>query len=171
MTVTSIVLAGVGGQGIVFAGRLLAHAAFREGRYVTLRYTYGSEVTGTPVHSDLKISNKQIKSPFIEKIDYLVVVHQKPLSRHLPRLSDKSILIVDNKVDVPRLYNVKVIKKPFVEITRKGGAGELGSHAIIAALGYLARLGVVSLRSLVEEAGSRKGAEENILALKMGYKV
>jgi Pyruvate/2-oxoacid:ferredoxin oxidoreductase gamma subunit len=41
-------LSGIGGQGIVFAGRLLSQAMVEAGKYVSLRYAYGAEVMGTP---------------------------------------------------------------------------------------------------------------------------
>ena len=53
-------LAGIGGQGIVLAGRILALGAFLDGRWVTCIQSYSARVRGAPVESDVVISERKI---------------------------------------------------------------------------------------------------------------
>lgn len=53
---------GRGGQGVVTAAELLAHAAFREGRYAQAFPSFGSERMGAPVMSFCRIDDKPIRT-------------------------------------------------------------------------------------------------------------
>ena len=46
----AIVIAGFGGQGVLFAGQLLAYAGLAEGRHVTWIPSYGPEMRGGTAH-------------------------------------------------------------------------------------------------------------------------
>src|SRR3990172_3814610 len=60
---TEIVISGFGGQGVLFAGQLLAYAAMDEGRHVTWIPSYGPEMRGGTAHCTIIISEDEIGSP------------------------------------------------------------------------------------------------------------
>jgi len=168
----SVFIAGVGGQGVVYAGRMLSLALFEEGKYVSLRYTYGAEVTGTPVYSEVKVDLKPIVSPYVEDAEIAVVMHGRALNEALKRLSCDGLLIVDEIVELPEdLVAKHIYRKPFIKATRSGRAGELGRYGTIAALGFLSRLGLIRLESLMRVAERGREADTTIEALRLGFKL
>jgi 2-oxoglutarate ferredoxin oxidoreductase subunit gamma len=71
-----IILLGLGGQGILFAGKVLAYAAFNSGYKSTFMPTYGPEVHNGPVKAEVTISETEIHNPFIEKADNILLFHK-----------------------------------------------------------------------------------------------
>jgi len=71
---TEIVFYGRGGQGVVIASRVLAAAAFKEGKSVQSFPFFGVERRGAPVTAYTRIDNTKIRrrSP-IKKSDYIIV--------------------------------------------------------------------------------------------------
>ncbi|MGB9757109.1 MAG: 2-oxoacid:acceptor oxidoreductase family protein [Candidatus Bipolaricaulaceae bacterium] len=161
-------LSGIGGQGVVFAGRLLAQALFEEGKEIALRYAYGAEVMGTPVHSELVISDEPIICPYFHKADVAVVLHPRALDQALSALSPGGLLVGDSTVAVPRMLS-RVEVRPFVARTSKGRPGDPGRLAPVAALGFLAKLGFFPLEPLLRAAQRGPAAQENLEALRLGF--
>lgn len=142
---TKIILAGSGGQGIMFMGKLLAEAALREGRNVTYLPAYGAEVRGGTANCTVVISDDEIGSPFAEACDVLLAMNEPSLLRFLPRV----------KKGGTALANSSLIKEPGTGVngfpfTRL--AIELGAAraANMVAIGSLCRkTGVVSVKSVL----------------------
>ena len=65
MPQTEIVIAGFGGQGVLFAGQLLAYAAMDSGREVTWIPSYGPEMRGGTANCTVIIANEEIGSPTV----------------------------------------------------------------------------------------------------------
>ncbi len=164
-------LSGVGGQGIIFAGRLLAQALLEAGNHVTLRYSYGAEVMGTPVHSELVVSSEPILCPYFREADVAVVLHPQAFPEAIFGLSPAGLLVLDSAVNaqgkVPPKARVEV--RPFVALSSRGRSGDPGRLAPLAALGFLAKLGLFPLDPLLRTAGASRSAQENLDALKLGF--
>lgn len=161
-------LSGIGGQGIVFAGRLLAQALFEEGKEIALRYAYGAEVMGTPVHSELVISDEPIICPYFHEADVAVVLHAKALEQAFSSLSPEGLLVVDSALILPQKPK-RLEARPFVARTTKGRPGDPGRLAPVAALGFLAKLGFFPLEPLLRAAEKGPAAQENLEALRLGF--
>lgn len=160
----SIAITGVGGQGIVFAVTVLADALFREGYNVVQMQSYGAEVRGTPVIAYLIYSDKPIESPFIEKFDIMIVLHPKSIN-YINNLAENGTLIVNSDlVDVKNALRVP--------LQRKAEEVRLRELVNMVALGYLAKIGVVNLKSLIKAVKDiGKGAEANEKAIISGYNI
>ena len=62
---TEIMIAGFGGQGVLFAGQLLAYAAMEDGKEVTWIPSYGPEMRGGTANCTVIISDEEIGSPMV----------------------------------------------------------------------------------------------------------
>ena len=71
----SIILAGFGGQGILFAGKVLAYCAMEEGKKLTWLPSYGPEMRGGTANCSVCISDDDIGSPIIQNPDILVAMN------------------------------------------------------------------------------------------------
>lgn len=70
-----VILAGLGGQGMMLLGRLIAHALMLEGKNVTFFPSYGTEVRGGTAYYHLTVSEEEILSPVIEEADALIMMN------------------------------------------------------------------------------------------------
>ena len=91
-----IIIAGSGGQGVLFFGKLLAYAAMLEGREVTWFPSYGAEMRGGTANCTVIISDSMIGSPVIGNPDVLVVMNDDSYRRFVEKLSPGGILIYDS---------------------------------------------------------------------------
>ncbi len=168
----AIVLSGVGGQGIVFAGRLLARALFAQGKHVALRYAYGAEVMGTPVHSEVVVSDVPVICPFVEKAQVVAVLHPAALREALEKLAAPGRLILDAQLTLPNAPpGVEVEVRPFLQRCASGRAGDPGRFAPVAVLGFLAKLGYVDWNELLKAVEGEPSSQENAAALRAGYEL
>ncbi len=165
-------ISGIGGQGIVFAGRLLAQAMAEEGKEVALRYAYGAEVMGTPVHSELVIAEEAILSPYFREAQVAVILHPKAFPEAIPLVAKDGLLVLDSTVAGGRVpEGLRVEVRPFVARTSSGRPGDPGRLAPVAALGFLAKLSLFPLAPLLRVAGTGRAAPENIAALNLGHEL
>lgn len=166
----AILISGIGGQGIVFAGRLLARAWFSGGNHVALRYAYGAEVMGTAVHSEVVVSARPILFPYLEKADVAVVLHPSAAAEALARLAPAALLVADEAVGAIRVpAGVRLEVRPFIAATAKGRPGDPGRASPITALGFLAKQGAVDWAALLAAARGEPAAKENEAFLHIGY--
>lgn len=78
MNETTIVIAGIGGQGIQLLSKVLAGAALAEGRHVMLAAEYGGEMRGGRSFASVVIGSGRLRSlPVIERADIAIVLHEK----------------------------------------------------------------------------------------------
>ncbi|MDD4774440.1 MAG: 2-oxoacid:acceptor oxidoreductase family protein [Eubacteriales bacterium] len=68
----SILLAGFGGQGILFAGKQLASCGMAKGMNITWLPSYGPESRGGTCNCSVILSDEEIGSPLVSRPDYLV---------------------------------------------------------------------------------------------------
>ncbi|MEN6438212.1 MAG: 2-oxoacid:acceptor oxidoreductase family protein [Syntrophobacter sp.] len=163
-------LSGSGGQGLIFAGIILAEAAgIHDGKYVCQTQSYGPEARGGASKSEVVISDMEIDYPKAVKPDLLLAMNQSSCDAYFFDLKPKGLLIVDS-THVRQLPTTRAIGIPFTQLSREKLGKEIGANII--ALGALATLsGIVSLKSLEAAVLNRipAGTEEfNRKALNIG---
>jgi 2-oxoglutarate ferredoxin oxidoreductase subunit gamma len=166
-------LSGSGGQGMVFAGTILAEAiGVEDGKSVCQTQSYGPEARGGASRSDLVVSSKEIYYPKPLKLDLLLALTQESCDTYFPALKEDGVLIVDSGL-VTQLPNRRVYGFPFTQIARD----ELGTPMVanIIALGAIASLAkIVSKQGLLEAVKKRapKGTEDrNLKAVEIGFEL
>jgi indolepyruvate ferredoxin oxidoreductase beta subunit len=99
---TNIMLVGVGGQGIVLAGEVLAHVLMLAGHDVKKSETHGMAQRGGSVRSDVRFGSK-VFSPTIPpgRADILVAFEQLEALRHLNQLGRDGSVIASTQRIVP----------------------------------------------------------------------
>jgi indolepyruvate ferredoxin oxidoreductase, beta subunit len=91
---TNIVLAGLGGQGVIRAANILAEAAFITGCDVKQSEIHGMSQRGGSVSSDVRFG-KCVLSPMVPtgEADFLMVLHPTQVDNNLFQLKDGGVLI------------------------------------------------------------------------------
>src|SRR5512142_78267 len=90
-----IIIAGFGGQGILFAGQLVAYGALEEGRHVTWIPSYGPEMRGGTANCTVIISDQEIGSPLVRRPTAAIVLNPPSFERYEPLVQEGGILLVN----------------------------------------------------------------------------
>jgi 2-oxoglutarate ferredoxin oxidoreductase subunit gamma len=174
---TSIIIAGFGGQGVLFAGQLLAYAAMDSGKHVTWIPSYGPEMRGGTANCTVIIGDDPIGSPLVAQPDVAIVLNQPSYEKYEPLVSAGGLLVVNDSI-VDERTDREDIEAVYVDANRI--AEELGSAKMLnaAALGaMLARRPALTLeaieQSLADHLPKSKAhlLEANLLVLRRGYEV
>ena len=106
--VKNVILAGLGGQGVIKASDILADAAFRDGRDVKKAEIHGMSQRGGSVTSDVRYG-PEVLSPMIPRgeADFLVVLAPSEVEVNRPNLRPGGVLIPPDAVDEALLSNKK----------------------------------------------------------------
>lgn len=99
--ITNVVIAGLGGQGVIRAANILAETAFRAGFDVKQGEIHGMSQRGGSVSSDVRFG-KHVYSPMVPigEADYLMVLHPTQVENNLYQMGKESVLL-----DVNQLLN------------------------------------------------------------------
>ncbi|MGQ9830849.1 MAG: indolepyruvate oxidoreductase subunit beta [Thermochromatium sp.] len=108
MKVKNIVIAGLGGQGVVKASDILAEAAFRAGFDVKKSEPHGMSQRGGSVSSDVRYGER-VLSPMVPpgEADVLVVLDETQVEINRPMLRADGVLIAPGVLDPEALKNKK----------------------------------------------------------------
>lgn len=137
---TDIVICGVGGQGVITAGRMISTAALLSGRKVVMSEIHGLAQRGGSVSVDVRIGD--ILGPIIPDGEADIVIAMEPLEgmRNLNRASDDAVFILNTQRMPPVSLGIQHMEYPELEKI----IGEVGSfHTTI----------VVDAASIAEKTG------------------
>lgn len=144
------ILAGFGGLGLLFAGRVLAQAAVIEGRDVSWMPSYGPEMRGGTASCTVIIADHPIGSPIPDTADSLLALNPPSLAKFEPLLVPGGLVVLNATLieAQPRRIDVEVVSIPGTALARSAGDGRL---VCIVALGALiARRPIVSPASIAQ---------------------
>jgi 2-oxoglutarate ferredoxin oxidoreductase subunit gamma len=172
----SVVFAGFGGQGLLFAGQVLAQAAVDEGREVVWIPSYGPEMRGGTASCTVILSEEPVGSPVVDRADVAVVLNPPSHAKFAPVVAPNGILVTDSTLVDARTdrADVSEIALPLTELAALAGDPRLVS---VVALGVVAaRTGLVLPaavhRALVEIVGRKRPAilEADLAAFDAGLR-
>ncbi len=146
-----IIIAGFGGQGVLFAGQLLAYAAMDEGKEVTWIPSYGPEMRGGTANCTVVIADEEIGSPLVRNPKAVLVMNLPSLDKYEPLVKEGGVLVVNSSM-VPREVarkDITVVLVPANDIAEELGDKRMANMVMLG--GLLAHLDVLPL-SAIEKA-------------------
>jgi len=181
-----IILAGVGGQGILSIASIIGYAAVKKGLTLKQAEVHGMSQRGGDVQSHFRLADHEIASDLIPKgqADLIISVEPMEALRYLPWLSKKGWLITNdqpfintlNYPDVEKIY-AELNKLPNkVVINADNMAKELGSArsanmVILGAASPHIDIPFEEIENAVREVFERKGEDivnVNLACLRAG---
>lgn len=170
----NILFAGFGGQGLLFAGKLVATAALIEGRELTWLPSYGPEMRGGTANCSVCLSDEPIGSPLVLEPDALIAMNQPSLDKFIDRVTPGGIVIVDSTMvpNIPEREGVTIVTLPATKMAEDAGLKGLANVILTGRL--LKETGLCASESLMaaiaKSVPARKAhmVESNRKALALG---
>ncbi len=78
-----IIMAGLGGQGVLTAGKVLINVAAAQGKNVSWTSTYGAAMRGGSAKCSIVVSDEEIGSPYPTKIDILLAMSEDAYTTYI----------------------------------------------------------------------------------------
>ncbi len=148
---TNILIAGFGGQGILFAGKFLAYQGLIEGKELSWLPSYGPEMRGGTANCSVIIGDEPVGSPIVSKPDILMVMNLPSLDKYEKDVVPGGTVIVDSTLIERKLVrdDVKAVYIPATAIAKESGHPTLANIILVGKM--IRETGVVDY-SRVEEA-------------------
>lgn len=168
-----ILLAGMGGQGLVTSGTILAHASILyEGINATQSQNYGPESRGGLSYSEVIISNKSIHYPKTIKDPYiLVTLSEESFKKMAHHLNGTDYLVLDpdllKKIDLSPYRKNKKLRIFEVNFTKE--AETLGNKVVanIIVLGFISKIMNVNPDSVKKAISDQFKSKEKMIPLNL----
>ncbi len=170
-----IILAGFGGQGILFLGKVLAEVGMAIGQKVSWIPSYGPEMRGGTANCSVVISQKEISSPMVLEPDTLIAMNLPSVAKFEPKVKAGGTMIYNSSlIDVKKLRDdIKNYAVPASEMAIKLGNDKVAN--VIMAGAYAKLSGMFSYDQVVNAfpnfmpASKKELLDININAFKAGY--
>lgn len=156
-----IIIAGAGGQGILFLGKVLARAGMVEGRQVTCFPSYGAEMRGGTANCTVILSDNMIGSPVVLNPDILIVMNRTSLERFQPELKNKGLLLYDSSLinSIAFRNNISPVGIPATKVA--DSMGDTKSANMVLLGGLITLTGIIKMSTLEKLFSSSSASAEN----------
>lgn len=151
---TEIILAGFGGQGILFAGQLLTYAGMEAGMEVTWMPSYGPEMRGGTANCTVIIADQPIGAATVKNPRAALVFNLPSLDKYEPLVVPGGVLIANASLMNRELKRKDIIAVmiPANEIAENLGDKRLTNMVMLGAL--LEKLPILSIEAIEKTLGN-----------------
>lgn len=171
---TEFLLSGFGGQGILFAGKVLACKGLIDAKQVSWLPSYGPEMRGGTASCDVIISDEPVGSPIVSKPDVLVAMNLPSLDRYEDAVRPGGMIFADSSLieREVRRPDVQVFYVPATRLANENGTPTLANMILIGKiLSVLEDFSAQSVDAALKKVISAKHAdmlEVNRRAMEIG---
>lgn len=170
-----IILAGFGGQGILFLGKVLAEVGMATGRKVSWIPSYGPEMRGGTANCSVVISQNEIASPIVLEPDTLIAMNLPSVTKFEPKVKKGGIMIFNSSlIDKDKFRDdIKAYAIPANEMAIKLGNNKVANLIMAGAYSALSgNLGYDDVIKVLPElmpASKKELLDINVNAFKAGH--
>ncbi|MEI7981641.1 MAG: indolepyruvate oxidoreductase subunit beta [Bacteroidota bacterium] len=181
-----IILAGVGGQGIISIASIIGYAALGEGMYLKQSEVHGMSQRGGDVMSNLRISHDEIASDLIPfgQADMIISIEPLESLRYLPCLSPEGWVITNTQPfnNIPNYPDILEVMEEINKVhhhialdadttAKEAGSAKMANIVILGAASPFLGMSYEKLEDAIRVIFGKKGenvVELNLKALKAG---
>ena len=133
MKTTQILIAGFGGQGILFAGKFLAYKGLMENLQVSWLPSYGPEMRGGTANCNVIISDDPVGSPIVTNADVLIAMNLPSLQKYVNSVVPGGQIYVDSTLIDAKVdrTDVEVFYIPATQMAKDNGISTLANMIIV----------------------------------------
>lgn len=168
------IIAGFGGQGVLFTGKVMAYAGLERGQNVTWLPSYGPEMRGGTANCTVVISDDEIGSPQVLNPRAAIAMNQPSLDKYEDVIAPGGYLVVNTTMVNRKVKrdDITVIELPGTDLAEELGDKRLTNIVMLGALTSKADfLDMESIQKGIEKSlseGKKTLLELNMKALKKG---
>lgn len=148
---TEIILAGFGGQGILFAGKMLAYFGLMDGKEVSWLPSYGPEMRGGTANCSVCVSSDPIGSPLVTDPDIAIMMNTPSFDKFINTVKAGGIALVDSTL-IDSKTDRTDIKTFYVPATQLASDNGLKGMANIILLGKLVKETNIASMEVIKKA-------------------
>ncbi len=172
---TKILIAGFGGQGILFSGKALAYTGLKSGMEVSWLPSYGPEMRGGTANCSVILSDTPIGSPIVDKPNVLIAMNLPSLEKYEYETEKDGFIIYDSSLISKTITreDVAVAGIPATKLASDNGLDGLANMIIMGKV--IKETNVLTLdqvkTSLAQMVPAKKQEllAKNIKAIELGY--
>ena len=145
-----IIIAGFGGQGLLFSGKVLAYAGLAENRQLSWLPSYGPEMRGGTASCTVILSDEPIGSPIVEHPNVAMVMNNPSLDKYEGLVAPGGKLFLDSALIGRKVErdDIDVYYIPATQLAKDMGAPTLANMILLGAI--VKETGCVSAEHLEE---------------------
>ena len=170
-----ILIAGFGGQGVLFAGKLLAYKGMYENKELSWLPSSGPEMRGGTANCSVIISDTPVGSPIVDNPDVLMVMNLPSLDKYENAVTKGGKIFVDSSF-IERKVERTDVDAYYIPATKMAAEAGVPTLANMILLGKMLKetqvLDFEGLDGVFKKIVSAKRAdliEANLKALELGY--
>ncbi len=129
-------LAGFGGQGILFAGKVLAYSGLMDGKQLSWLPSYGPEMRGGTCNCSVVLSDDSIGSPLVTEPDVLIAMNLPSLEKFEEKVVKGGLIILDSSI-IPKKVGRSDVDVCYVDATKLAEENGLKGLANIILVGRM----------------------------------
>ena len=172
---TQTLIAGFGGQGVLFAGKFLAFKGLVEDKEVSWLPSYGPEMRGGTASCSVILSDEPVGSPIVSNPDVLIAMNLPSLDRYENDTVKGGFIFVDSTLISRKVArdDVKAFYIPATQMAIDTGVPTLANMILIGKM--IKETGIFSFDDMIDTvkklvpAKKQELVEKNMLALEAGY--
>ena len=136
MKTTQILIAGFGGQGILFSGKFLAYKGLLDDIQVSWLPSYGPEMRGGTANCSVILSDAPVGSPIITEPDVLIAMNAPSLQKYVDTVAPGGQIYIDSSlIDIKvEREDVDVFYIPATKMAKDEGIATLANMIIVGHL-------------------------------------
>lgn len=132
----NMLIAGFGGQGILFSGKFLAYEGLLEDKFVSWLPSYGPEMRGGTANCSVILSDIPVGSPIVSNPDLLIAMNMPSLDKYEDATVEGGMIFVDSAL-IDREVKRTDVKAYYIPATKMAFDEDLSGLANMIMIGYL----------------------------------
>ena len=175
MATTQIMIAGFGGQGVLFAGKFLAYKGMVQDKQISWLPSYGPEMRGGTANCSVVISDTPVGSPIITNPDILIAMNLPSLQKFVDAVVPGGKIILDSTLIDAKVErtDVEVFYIPATQLAKDAGFSTLANMILTGkTLKVIDSVAYEGNKETLESFNPAKKAgliDVNLKALQIGY--
>lgn len=170
-----ILIAGFGGQGILFSGKFLAYEGLIDGKEVSWLPSYGPEMRGGTANCSIIISDTKIGSPIVDKPDVLVAMNGPSYDKYVNEIKAGGQVFIDSSL-IDKKCERDDIEAYYIPATQLASEENLSGLANMIILGNVIAHSDIMPKENIEKAMHKVVSAKkqnlfdlNMKAIQLGY--
>ncbi len=172
---SNVLIAGFGGQGVLFIGQLFAKACMNEGLNVTWSPAYGAEMRGGTVNCTVCMSDDEVACAFVDEPENVIALNGPSFEKFEKKIKSGGTMVVNSSLvkSAPSRQDIKYKFVPMTDIAHKAGHEKMANivslGAFIKTFPVVSKESIISIMKTTLTGKKASMLEGNIQALEEGF--